>query len=208
MKKLPVFLGAVMAWGMVFQSCDSSKTYAEMKEDEREAIRRYIERENIKVISVEEFQAQDSTTNLENNEFVLFSDNGVYMQVLYRGDGELLEDGNSVMLARYVEEQLNIDGTSDTISLNTIGNYYPNPDEFTLTVSGKNYYGTFTSGAMTNYSTAVPSGWLVPFRYIKTGNTTAGRAKVRLIVPHNVGQSSASSSVYPCHYNITFKRYK
>ena len=34
--------------GMSFQSCDDSKTYAELKEEEREAIKRYIELNNIK----------------------------------------------------------------------------------------------------------------------------------------------------------------
>ena len=49
-----------------------------MKEEEREAIKRFIEKEDIKVISFEQFQEQDSTTNVKDNEFVLFSDNGVY----------------------------------------------------------------------------------------------------------------------------------
>ncbi|MGL4853123.1 MAG: DUF4827 domain-containing protein [Phocaeicola sp.] len=206
MKNLRILLGAVMAFGLAFQACDSSKTYAEMKEDEREAIQRFIEKENIKVISLETFQAQDSTTNVADNEYVLFPDNGVYMQVLERGTGPVLEDGNFGLLARYVEERLNTDGTRDTISLNTIANYYPHPDEFTLTISGRNYYGSFSSAsAMSGYSTAVPTGWLIPFRYIKTGREIAGRAKVKLIVPHNVGQADASSSVYPCYYNITFQ---
>ena len=33
-------------------------------------------------------------------------------------------------------------------------------------------------------------------------------AKVRLIVPHGEGQSSASSNVYPCFYTITYERGK
>ena len=72
--------------GMSFQSCDDSKTYAELKEEEREAIKRYIELNNIKVISEAEFQKQDSTTNLSDNEYVLFEESGVYMQVVERGD--------------------------------------------------------------------------------------------------------------------------
>lgn len=207
MKNLRILLGAFVALGFTFQSCNNSKTYAELKEEERESIQRFINSQNIRVISLEKFEAQDSTTNVDENEYVLFPDNGVYMQVVDRGDGEVLEDGNTPILARYVEEKLNADGSTDTISLNTIANYYPQPDEFKLTISGKNYYGTFESGVMSSYSTAVPSGWLVPFRYIKTGNSTPGRSRVRLIVPHSVGQSSASSSVYACHYNITFKRY-
>ena len=64
-----------------------------MKEEEREAIKRFIELEGIKVISEDEFEAQDSTTNVADNEFVLFSESGVYMQVVAKGNGEILEDG-------------------------------------------------------------------------------------------------------------------
>ena len=119
--------------GMSFQSCDDSKTYAELKEEEREAIQRYIELNNIKVISEEEFQKQDSTTRLSDNEYVLFEESGVYMQVVERGDGEVLADGRYEILTRYWELVINEDGTADTISSNMNGNYYPHPDEFKLT---------------------------------------------------------------------------
>ena len=114
-----------------------------MKEEEREAIKRFIEKENIKVISFEQFQEQDSTTNVKDNEFVLFSDNGVYMQIVEKGNGDVLEDGRYEVLARYVEEQITADGTGDTLSLNTIGNLSPHPDEFMLTKSGKKVFGFF-----------------------------------------------------------------
>ena len=58
-------------------------------------------------------------------------------------------------------------------------------------------------------STAVPSGWLVPFTYINVGRQTSENdeiAKVKLIVPHSQGQSNASSNVYPCFYVITYER--
>ena len=64
-----------------------------------------IEKEDIKVISFEQFQEQDSTTNVKDNEFVLFSDNGVYMQIVEKGNGDVLKDGRYEVLARYVEEQ-------------------------------------------------------------------------------------------------------
>ena len=50
MKKLGLLLMMTVGLGMSFQSCDDSKTYAELKEEEREAIKRYIELNNIKVI--------------------------------------------------------------------------------------------------------------------------------------------------------------
>ena len=58
-------------------------------------------------------------------------------------------------------------------------------------------------------STSVPSGWLIPFPYIRIGRQDTpdeGIAKVRLIVPHSEGQTSASSNVYPCFYEITFQK--
>ena len=58
-------------------------------------------------------------------------------------------------------------------------------------------------------STSVPSGWLIPFPYIRIGRQNSpdeGIAKVRLIVPHSEGQTSASSNVYPCFYEITFQK--
>ena len=54
-------------------------------------------------------------------------------------------------------------------------------------------------------STFVPSGWLIPFNYIRTGREISGRAKVRLIVPHSEGQKNASAYVYPCYYEITYQ---
>lgn len=51
----------------------------------------------------------------------------------------------------------------------------------------------------------VPSGWLIPFNYIKVGREISSRSKIRLIVPHSEGQSDASASVYPCYYEITYQ---
>ena len=104
MKKLGILFASVFLLGLVFQSCNNGKTYAEMKEEEREAIKRFIEREDINVISFEQFQEQDSTTNVDENQFVLFSETGVYMQIVAEGNGERLKDGRYEILARYVEE--------------------------------------------------------------------------------------------------------
>ncbi|MGL5937834.1 MAG: DUF4827 domain-containing protein [Phocaeicola sp.] len=210
MKNLRILLGITMALGFLFHSCNNGKTYAELKKDEKESIQRFIERQNIKVITLEQFLAQDSTTNVKENEFVLFSDNGVYMQVINRGSGELLGDGRSVMLARYAEQRINLNGTSDTITCNTMsGSSAQYPDEFSLTVEGKKYSGSFTPySTMAGYSKAVPTGWLIPFKYIKAGLTASGRADIRLIVPHGVGQALAASSVYACYYDIKFKRFQ
>ena len=191
MKKLGILFASVFLLGLVFQSCNNGKTYAEMKEEEREAIKRFIEREDINVIS-----------------FVLFSETGVYMQIVEEGNGERLKDGRYEILVRYVEEQITSDGI-DSLSWNTdYGNsQMVYPDAMMLTKSGKSFSATFTSGIMyTVWGTPyVPSGWLIPFNYIKVGREISGRSKVRLIVPHSEGQSDASASVYPCYYEITYQ---
>ena len=195
--------------GMSFQSCDDSKTYAELKEEEREAIKRYIELNNIKVIDENQFKEQDSTTNVANNEYVLFAESGVYMQVLERGNGEVIEDGRYEILTRYWELVINEDGTADTISSNMNGNYYPHPDEFKLTKLGNSLSASFvgSGGAMyqTHGSASVPSGWLLPLNYLKVGRTISGRSRVNLIVPHSRGTSTASSQVVPCYYEILYQ---
>ena len=208
MKKLSILFLLVFGFGCMFQACNNQKTYAEMKEEEREAIKRFIELEGIKVISEDEFEAQDSTTNVADNEFVLFSESGVYMQVVAKGNGEILEDGRHELLTRYVEEEILDDGTTATLSYNTMTNQYVHPDAFILTKSGNSLSATFTmAGAMYNahQTTYVPSGWMIPLNYVKVGREIAGRSKVRLIVPHSEGTSTASTQVMPCYYEITYQ---
>ena len=210
MKKLGVLLMLAVGLGMSFQSCNDSKTYAEMKEDERESIRRYIELNNIKVIDEETFKAQDSTTNVAANEYVLFEESGVYMQVQERGSGELLEDGRYEVLVRYWESIINEDGTADTISTNmSNSNSYPYPDEFQLTKKGDvlsaSFVGTAGSMYVAHGSASVPSGWLLPLNYLKVGREISGRSKIKLIVPHSQGTYTASSQVVPCFYEILYQ---
>ena len=207
MKKSSVLLVVLMGWLMAFQSCDDSKTYAEMKEDERKAIRRFIELNDIKVITEKQFQEQDSTTDLSKNEYVLFEESGVYMQVLDRGNGELLEDGRYEILARFWEKMINEEGKLDTIATNHYNNH---PDVFKLTKSKNSFSASFSTeggGEMYNNhgSTSVPSGWLLPFNYLKVGRETSARSMIKLIVPHSEGTSTASQQVIPCYYELTYQ---
>jgi len=207
MKKSSVLLVVLMGWLMAFQSCDDSKTYAEMKEDERESIRRFIELNNINVITEKQFQEQDSTTDLSANEYVLFEESGVYMQVVNRGNGELLKDGRYEILARFWEMMINEEGKLDTIATN---HYNDHSDEFKLTKNRDSFSASFsTEGGGEMYSTHgsayVPSGWLLPFNYLKVGRETSARSKIKLIVPHSEGTSTASQQVIPCFYELTYQ---
>ena len=83
-------------------------------------------------------------------------------------------------------------------------------DKMSVVRQGATYSATFASGVMfSTYGSSVPSGWLVPFPYIKIGRQdTPGEeiARVKLIVPHSQGQTYASQNVYPCFYDITYQR--
>ena len=208
MKKLSILLTMVFGLGLFFQSCNNGKTYAEMKEEEREAIKRFIELNDIKVIDEEQFAAQDSTTDVSANEYVLFEETGVYMQVIERGNGESLGEGRYEILVRYVEERIKQNGDADTLSLNNLSNLYAHPDEFILTKEDKSYSATFTTlGAMynTHSSAYVPSGWLMALNYLKVGREISGRSKIKLILPHSQGSYTATTEVFPCFYEITYQ---
>lgn len=183
----------------IWCSCEDVETYAEMKEKERAYIDDFIKDQGIKVITKEDFEV-DTITNIEENEFVLFEDKGVYMQIVRRGEGRMMEDGDrGIFMARYLE--CNIE-TGDTLS----GNLYATPDYFTCERDGDIFSASFTEGYMmgTYGSSAVPSGWLVPFSYITPGRPNNKGAKVRLIVPHSESTSQAAQYVYPTYYEITY----
>ena len=194
MKKFGILLMIAFGLGLYLQSCDNGKTYAEMKEEEREAIKRFIELNDIKVIDEDQFEEQDSVTRVSENEYVFFDESGVYMQIIERGKGEMLEDGRHEMLVRYVETQIAEDGTIDTISLNTMANLYAHPDVFMLTKQKNSLSASFSgNGAMSNT------------HYLKVGREISARSKIKLIVPHSEGTSTASQQVVPCFYEITYQ---
>ena len=68
MKKLLLLFFILLAVGFSFQACDDTKTYAEMLEEEDDAIADFINKEGIKVISQTEFFDNDSVTDVEKND--------------------------------------------------------------------------------------------------------------------------------------------
>jgi hypothetical protein len=195
---------------IVFASCSNTETYADQKNKERAAIKRYIANKNIKVIDEEQFFAQDSTTDVSKNEFVLFESSGVYMQIIRKGNGEKLkpEKDGAIVLCRFNE--YNLLESDSTLILTNILQYVWLADKMSVTSTSGTYSASFIKGSSlmyTTYGEAVPSGWLVPMPYINLGGLSEeGVAKVKLIVPHTEGQQTASSNVYPCLYELTYQR--
>lgn len=200
MKKLISFFFILLAMGFAFQACDDTKTYAEMLEEEDDAIAEFISKENIKVISQTEFYDNDSVTNVEENEFVQLA-SGVYMQIVDKGSDNLADTvrNNEVILIRFMEYSL-LD--QDTTISNLSFPYLT--EEFRYSATSSSIAGIFNTNSSLMYSwygyTAVPAGWLVPMPYIRN------RAHVRLIVPSKMGHQAAMQNVYPFYYDI--KKYQ
>lgn len=205
---------------LVLQSCNDGKTYAEQKEEEKDAINRFILEQGIKVISENEF-LKDTITDVKENEFVFLEKNGVYMQIVHNDEnGEVLGDGRHDMSTKFIEVFLkDVDvndmkiNAGDTLATNIA---YSQTEAMIITISGKGtFQGKFTSnktsGVMyTAYGElAVPSGWLIPLSYLKlkkyiSAQPSEKNVKVKLIVPHSEGTSLAKRWVYPCYYEITY----
>ncbi|MCR4922135.1 MAG: DUF4827 domain-containing protein [Bacteroidaceae bacterium] len=229
MKKSTLYgIVALVLCATAFGACNDDETYAEKKEKERKAINSFLQRDvtivgpegdtlchvgRIHPISEKQFRSQDSTTNLENNEYVLFRNTGIYMQIVRRGAGRKMKSGESKQIVcQFLEYNI----LGDSLQLNSQVIYWAaNPEILDVTNTSGTYTATFNTsifggGAMyqTYGNTSVPSGWLTPLNYINVGqqmSSDEGIAKVRLIVPHSEGHSNATTSVYPCFYEITYQ---
>lgn len=226
MKRIYWFLLAALVVLAQYSCGSEDQTYGEQKEHEREVVSSFIKRDvvmmigtdtlldlgKIKVITEEEFENQDSTTNVEKNEFVLFSNTGVYMQIVREGTGKRIESGESRrLICRFWE--YNIMGDSLQLT-NRIQKYATSPEYMNVSNNSGYISGSFDLTMPTGslmYSTYgdsdVPDGWLKPLEYVRVGTQTDEKriAKVRLIVPHSAGHSHAMASVYPCFYELTFQ---
>ena len=218
MKKYSYIIALLMAV-VVLASCEKYETYSDMKKAEQEAIEAFISEQGIQVIDQTTFEAQGCTTNLASNQFVKFTRNGVYMQIVREGCGSVLEEDKTVnVLCRFMEKNIK---TGDIVvrndvhaSLSTLGSGIDVSqflDKMSVVRTGTTITASFLSGMMYQYhgSTSVPGGWLVPLNYVKIGrpeNEGEETAKVRLIVPHSQGTADASSSVVPYYYEITYQR--
>lgn len=194
MKKLTLFFLSLLALTISFQACDNTKTYAEMLDEEKDAINDFIKERNIKVISQSQFYAQDSITNLDENEFVQLA-SGVYMQIVDKGSDNIADTvrNNDEILVRFMEYDIIRKDTalSNLTAVETV-------DAFRYTITSSSIAGLFLQGYMMTYysSTAVPAGWLVPLEYVRN------KAHVKLIVPSKMGTQNAIQYVYPYYYDI------
>ena len=203
----------------LFAACNDYETYSDLKKKERQAISKFLVDSAINVISEKQFEEQGQTTDLKKNQYVLLDKSGVYMQIIRKGCGQQVESGKTVnVLCRFSETNILTD--SMLIRNDIVGTIYMNGqyidvsqyvDKMTVQRNGSTFQASFVSGMMQLYhgTSSVPSGWLVPLLYINVGRPLQEGdeiAKVKLIVPHSQGTQTASQSIYPAFYVITYQR--
>ncbi len=187
-------------------SCNDYETYGDKKEKERKAIRQFLADSSFVVITESQFHANGDKTDVSRGEFVYMDNTGVYMQIVEKGCGTPLQDGeNSDLLVRFMEVCI-----MDTLVFYNDINPY-DVDVMNVKRQGNTFTASFTSGAWrsSSYGETVPQGLLVPLPYLNMGrprSATDRIAKVRLIVPHTQGHSTASYYVYPYYYELSFQR--
>lgn len=213
-----------------FAACNDSETYKDKRDRELDSISSFLRKENIKVISEDEFtrrwndNQRLTDTAKNNNEWVLFNSNGIYMQVIDQGCGDYIKKGETAdVLVRFDEYNLSYAAEMSNKCL-TLSNNVPAYSYYVDKMSVTNTSGTFTgsfvnpkaslmaltyNSSYTGISSTVPSGWLIPFSWVKIGRpkTDDDRiAHVRLLVPHSYGTTSASGSVQACVYDMTLQK--
>ena len=226
-KLLTLILGlAIMA---ALTSCKDDESYADQKKKERKAVDAFLQRApliliganndtllysgKINVITQEQFEAQDSMTDVAKNEYVYFGNTGIYMQIVRKGPGEKIKHGDTRrVICRYWEYNIIGDSLQST---DLVPYYATNPEIMdvynnsgTITASFNTENGGGGAMAITYNSTVVPNGWIVPLTYVNLGRQNSpdeGIALVRILVPHSQGTADATSNVYPCFYEVSYQ---
>jgi hypothetical protein len=233
MRKILYVVVSLVAFGMTIWSCDDYEDYSELRDYELSAVSRFVDNpsfgeimgKKINVISEKEF-LKDTITDVSKNEFVLF-ENGVYMQIVRRGCGSVLKNGEkAAVLCRYKEYNINERNDSAVLvsfnddpvkyqslydKIDVVNNSGTFKKSWSLTEDNTGYQSRLYAYYASKYKTSisVPEGWLVPLSYIKLGRPQKDGdeiAKVRLIVPHEMGHEVALNRVCAFYYEITYER--
>jgi hypothetical protein len=166
-------------------SCSNDVTYADQLKAEKELIKDYIKRNNIKVVS------EMPTTFPWPDNVYYKSTTGLYFRLTNQGDsifdGDTIraQDGD-VIVTRYI--QYTLDTESDTISswttleyaFPTTFDYLSDPDDWA--------------------DSDACAGWMEVVSYMKYMN-----AEAKVIVPSKIGFSTYTDDVIPMGYDMKIK---
>ncbi|MDP4238777.1 MAG: DUF4827 family protein [Bacteroidota bacterium] len=186
MKRISYLFFLTFLASIVASSCSSTKTYAELLNEEKSLIDGFIKRNNILVVST--FPTDTPWVKNGKEVYVLIPSSGLYFHLVNPGDSSLSKTNADTLVLknkvvpRYKQYTLGV--PSDTISnWNTVD--FPYPTDF--------IYGDMTStGSCTGFQEAVS--------YMKRNNSEA-----KLIVPSKIGFNADMMSVTPRGYDLKIK---
>lgn len=179
MKRISYLFFLVFITSLLASSCSSTKTYAELLDDESALIKAYIKRNNIEVVST----FPTTTPWVKNGkEIYVHTASGLYFHLVNPGDITSKDTAvaRDVIVPRFKQYTLAV--IADTISnWNTID--YPYSADF--------IYGDYTESC-TAFHEAVS--------YMKRNESEA-----KLIVPSKIGFNTDLMSVTPMFYDLKIK---
>ncbi len=186
-KNIAGSLMCVSAWAVCLQSCESGRSYAELLEDKKKSVNRFLLNQ-----IVENAIPADTVFEVGPDApyYQLDGEQNIYMQVLSLGDDGKPED-DDVVYFRFLRYNLNYYQDGDYTSLPSEGNQ-------------DNLTEAPTSFRFNNYSLPSSSQWgsgiQLPLNYIPLGS------EINLIVKSQYGWSSEISYVMPFLYHVRYYR--
>ena len=173
MKKIRITV-LIMMLGVILGSCGKkTKSFAEYKKEEREAIDNLIAKENFEII-----RSYPANGVFGEKEFVLL-DNGCYLNVIDSGNGNRAISGKTVVLMRCSTIGIT---PSDSIPLSIFGNGIQ-PLEFV--------YGNMQAAKMRAYNNTYSPGYIFLSPGVESALEYVGdNSIVRMIIPFDNGQST------------------
>lgn len=179
MKRISHLFFLVFLMSLLASSCSNTTTYAELLDNEKAAIKAYIKRNNIEVVST--FPTDTPWVKNGKSVYVLTS-SGLYFHMVNPGN---TTDKDTIVLKNTIVPrfiQYTLGNVTDTIrNWSTID--YPYPSDFT--------YGDLTQSCKAFHEAV---------SYMKRNETQA-----KLIVPSSIGFSSELNSVTPMAYDLNIK---
>ncbi|MDR0505990.1 MAG: DUF4827 domain-containing protein [Dysgonamonadaceae bacterium] len=184
MRKIFIF---ILSWGILFValfSCSKTKTPQEYLREEKRAIERYLERNNIQVTA-----EYPQNRSFAENEYFRTND-GLYIHVVDSGNGKKVRpmiDDVSVRFDYFFDVKVFVGGDTTTYMLPYT--YFPVSFRYGITSSYDGYYSC--------------NGWAIPLNYVSE------KAIIDLIIPSSLGSQSDNNAYIPRFYkNLQYTKFK
>lgn len=156
---------------ITLSGCSSTSSYSEEVEAQRALVSDYFARNNYVVIN-----ELPEDTVFAANEFYHYPNNGIYIQILDKGEGDTLRTNDEIVL-RYIEYSMDL--TPVVVSF--------------WTTEDRPYPNTIFYGSTTNSC----EGWQTAFELMKRSGSVAN-----VIVPSKLGLNSSIVKTYLYHMEI------